>query len=138
MDNATIDAVCGLVRYHDKNPLPNDKAVRRAIFSAGKQQYPQIFEIKKADILAQSDYQKQEKLDYLVEYERLYHEILSREECLSLKELAVDGSDLIAAGIKPGKEIGQILKQLLDMVIDEPEKNTKEYLMRYTLENLFI
>ena len=138
LDNATIDTVCGLVRYHDKNPLPNDKAVRRAIFQAGRQQYPLIFEIKRADILAQSDYQKQEKLDYLKEYERLYHQIINREECLSLKELAVDGSDLIAAGVKPGKEIGQILKQLLDIVIDEPEKNTKEYLMRYTLENLFI
>lgn len=138
MDNATIDAVCGLVRYHDRNPQANDKAIRRAIFAAGKQQYPQIFEIKRADILAQSDYQKKEKLEYLAEYEKLYYEILSRDECLSLKELAVDGSDLIAAGIKPGKEIGQILKQLLDIVIDEPEKNTKEYLMRYTLENLFI
>ena len=138
MDNATIDAVCGLVRYHDKNPALNGKAIRRAVFLAGRQRYPALFEIKRADILAQSDYQKQEKLNYLKEYERIYDEIVSMGECLSLKELAVDGSDLIKAGVKPGKEIGQILKQLLDLVIDEPEKNTKEYLMRYTLENLFI
>ena len=138
MDNVTIDAVCGLVRYHDKNPALNGKAIRRAVFLAGRQRYPALFEIKRADILAQSDYQKQEKLNYLKEYERIYDEIVSMGECLSLKELAVDGSDLIKAGVKPGKEIGQILKQLLDLVIDEPEKNTKEYLMRYTLENLFI
>lgn len=138
MDNATIDAVCGLVRYHDKNPALNGKAIRRAAFLAGRQRYPALFEIKRADILAQSNYQKQEKLNYLKEYERIYDEIISMGECLSLKELAVDGSDLIKAGVKPGKEIGQILKQLLDLVIDEPEKNTKEYLMRYTLENLFI
>lgn len=138
MDNATIDAVCGLVRYHDKNPALNGKAIRKAILLVGRQRYPALFEIKRADILAQSDYQKQEKLDYLKEYERIYDEIIDKGECLSLKELAVDGSDLIKAGVKPGKEIGQILKQLLDLVIDEPEKNTKEYLMRYTLENLFI
>lgn len=138
MDNATIDAVCGLVRYHDKNPALSGKAIRRAVFMAGRQRYPELFEIKRADILAQSDYQKREKLNYLEEYERIYEEIINRGECLSLKELAVDGSDLIKAGVKPGKEIGQILKQLLDLVIDEPEKNTKEYLMRYTLENLFI
>ncbi len=138
MDNATMDEVCRLVRFHDVNPALSSKSVRRAVFKAGSECYPQLFEVKRADILAQSDYRKQEKLAYLGEYEQIYQGIIERNECLSLKELAVNGSDLIEAGMKPGKEIGEILKLLLDIVIDEPEKNTKEYLMRYTLNNLFI
>ena len=43
-----------------------------------------------------------------------------------------------AAGIKPGKQIGEILNTLLALVLEDPQKNTKEYLMSYTLKNLFI
>ena len=40
--------------------------------------------------------------------------------------------------MKPGKEIGAVLQKLLELVIEDPQKNTKEYLIGYTLENLFI
>ena len=138
MDNATTDAVCGLVKYHDRNPELNKKAVRRMVYRIGKQYYPQLFVLKKADILGQSSYRQQEKLAALARYESYYREIIKDQECLSLKELAVTGSDLIAAGMKPGKEIGNVLQELLELVIDDPGKNTKEYLLGYTLENLFI
>ena len=52
------------------------------------------------------------------------------KQCVSLKELAVSGSDLIAIGIKPGKEIGEILNRLLEMVIEDPELNQKEILLK--------
>ena len=138
MDNATTDAVCGLVKYHDRNPELSKKSVRRMVYRIGKQYYPQLFVLKKADILAQSSYRQQEKLAALAQYESFYREIIKDQECLSLKELAVTGSDLIAAGMKPGKEIGEVLQKLLELVIDDPGKNTKEYLLGYTLENLFI
>ena len=48
---------------------------------------------------------------------------------MCLKELAITGSDLIADGIKPGKEIGRVLNALLERVIEEPELNTKEQLL---------
>ena len=54
---------------------------------------------------------------------------LKDRDCLSLKDLAVSGSDLIAAGVKPGKEIGDILRKLLDIVIDDPLCNNKDYLL---------
>ena len=71
-------------------------------------------------------------------YERMYEEIRRRGDCLTLKELAVSGKDLIGVGIKPGKQIGEILNALLALVLEDPQKNTKEYLMSYTLKNLFI
>ena len=138
LDNATTDAVCRLVRYHDSNPVLTAGGVRRAVYRIGQDCFPALFDVKRADILAQSDYKRLEKLEALDCYRRLYGEIMDRKECLSLKELAVSGSDFIAAGIKPGPEIGRALHALLEIVIEEPEKNTKEYLMRYTLENLFI
>ena len=54
---------------------------------------------------------------------------MEKQECISLKTLAVSGKDLIDAGMKPGKELGKTLDLLLHLVLEEPEKNTKEYLL---------
>ena len=62
--------------------------------------------------------------------EALYAQIKEKKQCVSLKELAVSGSDLIAIGIKPGKEIGEILNRLLELVIENPELNKKEILLK--------
>lgn len=48
---------------------------------------------------------------------------------LSLKDLAVKGDDLVAAGVRPGPDVGEVLKRLLGEVLDDPTKNTKEYLL---------
>ena len=56
-------------------------------------------------------------------------EIRARGDCISLKTLAMTGSDLIAAGLRPGRELGAILERLLELVLEDPEKNTKEELM---------
>ena len=54
---------------------------------------------------------------------------MAKRQCLSIKELAVTGTDLIADGMQPGKAIGETLKQLLEYVLEHPEDNTKEKLM---------
>ena len=89
-----------------------------------------LFSVKRADILAQSDYLRKEKLEKLSYIQVLYEEICQKHECMNLKDLAVTGTDLIALGIPPGKEIGRILNQLLEIVLEEPERNTKEELLR--------
>lgn len=137
-DNATIDAVKTLIWGHDVNPALTDKSVRRAVRKIGLSCYPMIFELKRADILAQSEYKRIEKMEALAQYEKLYREIMDRQDCLSLKELAVNGKDLMELGVQQGKDIGRILNALLDIVVEEPQKNTKEYLTGYTLKNLFI
>ena len=57
--------------------------------------------------------------------------ILQENQCVSLKDLAVTGKDLMALGMKPGPEIGSLLKQALEHVLDFPEDNTKEYLTEF-------
>ena len=60
----------------------------------------------------------------------LRDEIHADGDCISLKMLAVTGNDLIKAGMKTGKEVGQMLHHFLELVLEEPEKNTKEYLLK--------
>lgn len=133
-DNDTTDRVCRLVQWHDDNPELTGKSIRRAIYRIGAEQYPALFAVKRADICAQSDYRRAEKLAYVATYEKMYDEIKQRAECLTLKELAVTGQDLIAEGMQPGKEIGVMLKRLLEIVLENPQKNTKEELLKIVVK----
>ena len=128
-DNDTRKSVAKLVRYHDLTCGLTAKSVRKAINLIGEDLFPLYLEVKDADTRAQSDYRLKEKLDYLQEVRSLYREIIESEDCLSLKDLAVNGSDLIRAGMEPGKEIGKVLADMLEDVIRDPSHNNKEYLM---------
>ena len=130
-DNDTCNMVCKLVLYHDygDNVEPDLRVVRRAVNKIGENAFPALFLVKRADILAQSDYLRQEKLDRLERMQELYQELRDKNQCVSLKTLAVTGSDLLGLGMKPGREVGDILNRLLEQVLEEPEHNTKEYLL---------
>jgi tRNA nucleotidyltransferase (CCA-adding enzyme) len=130
-DNDTIYKVCKMVKYHDygKGIIPDAKIVRRAVNKIGEDIFPLLFEVRKADILAQSETYREEKLHLLALWEEGYAEILAKKECVSLKQLAVTGADLIQVGILPGKEMGRILNGLLEMVLEDPGLNTKEKLL---------
>ena len=90
---------------------------------------PLLFSVKRADIAAQSGYQEAEKLEMLAHIEEIYRDILAQNQCLTLRDLAVGGQDLIAAGMQPGKAMGDTLNRLLELVLENPEYNTKEYLL---------
>lgn len=128
-DNHTTDLVCELVYWHDCQVLPERKAVRRAVARIGAERFPLLLEVKAADLAAQSDYRRAEKEEQLDMLRAVYEEICREGDCLSLKELAVTGRDLIQAGIAPGPALGETLKALLELVLEDPAKNTKEYLL---------
>ncbi|MCR5627534.1 MAG: CCA tRNA nucleotidyltransferase [Lachnospiraceae bacterium] len=129
LDNDTINEVALLVRWHDRRPELTDKSVRRSINRIGPDIYPLTFLVARADISAQSDYQIEEKRAYEKKLYEIYSEIIARNECVSLKDLAVNGKDLIDLGYKRGPEIGEILRSLLDMVLEDPACNKKEILL---------
>lgn len=128
-DNDTIQKVSALIKSHDDTPPLEPKAIRRAIFRTGLEQYPALFAVKRADALGKNQYQREEKLAYIEGYQKLYEEILEKQQCLTLKELAVTGKDLIDAGMKPGKELGETLEKMLEHVLEYPQDNQKEILM---------
>ena len=132
-DNDTLHVVCRLVEYHDIGigAAPDMKRVRRAINKMGEDIFPMFLQLWYADIMAQSEYKMDEKLDAVRIWREMYEQIQDKQQCTSLKTLAVTGGDLIALGMKPGKELGDTLKELLEYVLDHPEENTKEKLLKH-------
>lgn len=151
LDNDTIRKVKVLVRLHDRGmPLADDTFellrrreravsetyVRRLVFLCSPELFPKLLQVCGADVLAQSDCRRMEKLLVLEQMMDIYEEILAKGQCLSLKTMAVTGKDLIAMGAAPGKGIGELLNQMLEDVLDNPEHNTKEYLIKTYLLHL--
>ncbi len=130
-DNDTTNKVTKLVFYHDYRMPATAKNVRRAMNKISEELFPYYMEVRRADVLSQSMYEREEKIKNLDAIEVLYAEIVEQRQCVSLKNLAITGKDLIEAGMKPGKEIGDKLQELLDLVIEEPELNTKSKLLEY-------
>ena len=129
-DNDTRKRVVKLVQTHDDLQTgTTQRSVRRAVHRIGAEVFPDYLKVRRADIMAQNPEVREEKLGKLAEVEAVYQRILEEQNCLSLKDLAVTGKDLIEVGIEPGPELGRILNELLELVIEHPEYNTKEYLL---------
>lgn len=128
-DNDTIDKVSRLVRYHDERIEPGEKYMRRAINRVGVVAFPDIFEVWNADLSGQSEYKREEKFERLNVNKKDYDSIIQKKQCVELKDMAVTGSDLIKNGMNPGPEIGKILNEMLMEIIDDPDKNDREYLL---------
>lgn len=129
-DNDTIAKVKRLVLWHDygMGELPSMKSFRKSLSKMGADLFPEYVEIKRADTLAQSMFMREEKLKNLEELKKYYEQIMSEKQCLSIKELAIDGKDLIALGMKPGRDIGEMLAFLLEDVLENPTHNQRAQL----------
>lgn len=135
-DNDTIYKVTKLVRWHDYRMPAEKKNVRKAMSKISAELFPMYLLVKRADILAHSMYRREEELENLSGLQKCYEEIVADHECVSLKQLAVTGTDLIGIGMKPGKQIGEVLNELLRIVLEYPEFNNKEHLLRF-VQNRF-
>ena len=135
-DNHTTDMVTRYCVAHALRINPDRTSMRKALSRYGEDLFPGLFAVQRADVLAQSDYHREEKLDWLARNEADYREILEKNECVSMKNLAVSGKDLIAAGMKPGKEIGEVLNLMLNEVLEHPENNEKSRLFELCLPKL--
>ncbi len=119
-DNETRRKTVQLVRCHDREIRLTPAGVRQAIVRIGEDLFPLLLEVKEADMLAQSTFRREEKKA----------EILEHKDCLTLRDLAVNGNDLIKYGVRPGKEMGRILHEMLEDVLAEPSHNDREYLLQ--------
>lgn len=133
-DNDTIDAVEILVRYHDLRPRLTYPKVRLAMSRIGATSIPNLMILKYADLMAQSDYQYESKYEDYTKFKRMSAEILDAKDALAVKDLVINGKDLISIGIPAGPKMGEILSHLLSLVLDDPSLNDKEVLMKKALE----
>ncbi len=128
-DNHTIDTVSALIRFHDERPALTPEKIRRFYAVTGLEICPMLFEVKRADALAQSLYKREEKLAYVEELSKVYDEIVSNQICVQKSDLSVTGKDLIEMGMKPGKDIGYVIDQMFEAVLKDPELNNRKNLL---------
>lgn len=134
-DNDTIAKVKKLIELHDHRPPLTKAGVRRLAVQSGTELFEDLIKIKRADTLAQSEFQREEKLSYLDCILQLYQEIIREHECIRLKDMEINGKDLLSLGIPQGKNIGKILNELFELVLEEPEKNRRGFLIEYVKEH---
>lgn len=133
-DNKTIRYVTRLVACHDMSPELTEEGIRWNIYQIGEDLYPYFLKLKRADASGKNRMVQKEVFQEIDAMEQLYRVILEKKCCLSMKNLAVTGNDLIEAGIPQGPSIGKILKTLLEQVVEEPERNKKEELLAIAKE----
>ncbi len=126
--NADKDKILRLIKYHDREIIPEKKYVKRAINCVGEDIFLDLINLKRADCLSQNLELTSPRLAVYDKYEEIYNEVISGNEAFSVKKLKINGKDLINLGFN-GKKIGDTLKILLEKVIDDPELNKKEKLL---------
>lgn len=128
-DTQTIDTVTMLVQNHSIDLSPNPRPIKRLLHRLGTERFALLLDVKRADTLAQAPQIQQIRLENLAKVQALMEEILREQACFSLKDLAVNGRDLMELGIPQGKQIGLLLNNLLEWVMDYPEDNNKGALL---------
>ncbi len=134
LDNKTIDDSEVLIKLHDLRPPAKDKNVRRLLSKTGKELFPKLLSLKKADALAQSSYMRAEKLRYIEQLRKVYEKVISSGDAYELKMLDINGKDLISSGMRPGKDMGSVLNELLSRVIEGELPNEKQTLLKAAQE----
>ena len=127
-DNDTKNAVLLAVEHHDLVLEPTERSMRRGLNRFGREGLERILRLQRADNLAQAPAYRGRQ-EAVAEMERIASELVAREECFSLKQLAVTGRDLKEAGFAPGPEMGDTLNALLSHVLDGVLPNEKEALL---------
>jgi len=124
-DNFTKERVLTLIQYHDSRIQESDKSVKRWLNRLTPEVLFDLLELKRADKLAQNPDLNDESED-VDAIRAMAERILSEKQCFTLKDLCVDGNDLIELGYVEGKEIGDMLNLILELVIDDKLVNRKD------------
>ncbi len=132
--NAEIERICHLIREHMfyYEPEWKDSSVRRFLVRVGKDYLDDLFELRLADNYGKNC-EKAEPgspvIQNILELRARIKKIEDEHSALSLKDLKVNGKDLIERGIQPGKKLGLILNELFQAVLDDPSMNDREKLL---------
>jgi tRNA nucleotidyltransferase/poly(A) polymerase len=127
--NDEIDETVHLVREHMFNYTDSwsASAVRRFVRRVGEENIPALFALRRADSFGMFGVEPPPEL--LLDFQNRIDSVLEAGRALSLKDLAVNGRDLMEAGIPSGKKMGVILQSLLEAVLEDPEMNSKGKLL---------
>ena len=125
--NVLRNQIALLVELHDRPLTATEKAVRRALRQFGEETFRQLLAVKRADNAAHTA-EDGGRLATVREVEAILEDLIARQACFSLKQLAVNGDDMIALGLS-GRKIGETLDALLNSVIEDELPNERERLL---------
>lgn len=128
-DNETRESVTQLVRYHDATILNDKKSVKRWLNKIGQTEFLRLLDVRACDIYAHNIKYRQTRIEQVGQIYDLAVEISKSGEAFNIKDLAINGRDIIDLGFSQGPIIGEKLNFLLDMVIEGKVKNEREALI---------
>lgn len=132
-DNDLINKVVILIRYHDR-VIATSKSIKKILKEIGEDAFYDLLKVKEADLSAQAPMFHEEGYKLIKESRDEFIKILENKECFKIKDLTINGNILKDIGIKDGKAIGYTLNMLLEEVIENPNLNNKESLIKRSLE----
>ena len=129
-DNKTRERVGILVEHHDVQIPCQDRSIRKWMGRLGTETFFQLLEVKRADGMGQDYELVKDRFVELEEMKAKAEEIVAQGQCFSLKDLSVNGKDVIAAGVVPGPEVGRVLNKLLEQVVNGDTANERQELLK--------
>ena len=124
-DNATVKSVTTLVEHHEMLDGHGKKAMRRILSRLGEEDARRLLAVCRADAAAHTPETCAKRLERLALDEAALGELIREGSCLSVKDLAVGGRDLMELGFAPGPALGRTLQRLTEEVMDETLPNRK-------------
>lgn len=128
-DRMTIERVLLLIRYHDTLLYPEEPRIKRWLNRFGEDFFRQLLLVKEGDCLGQIPSLKGERLPELEQIKEVLDRVVAQQQCFSLKDLAINGRDVLALGIAEGKQVGAALEWALNAVMDGSLPNEQETLL---------
>lgn len=132
-----IAGVLKLVRMHDRQIAASPRSVRRALagFDGDIELFRELIGLKRADAMAQSELSRP-RLDLADDLERILGDLLAADAVFTVKQLAIDGNDVMALGVPAGPSVGDALDAALEAVMDERVDNDRGQLLAFVESRL--
>lgn len=128
-DSKTTNDVLNLVLHHDADIQPNFRSVRRWLNKIGLERLEKLIRVREADINAQSKRNWISRIDKCWAILNVAKEAIEQQQCFTLKDLAINGHDIMALGVPSGPQVGRILNHFLGQVLDGDIENDHDILV---------
>lgn len=128
-----VNNVVTLIKYHDERFRNGDADIKKVLRITDTELFFKLMDIQMADTLAQSEYKREDKINFINNVKKRAQEIVDKGECYKISQLSVNGDDVLSCGYK-GREVGEVLNMLLNAVISQKCDNDREKLL-YALKN---
>ena len=134
LDNASLKDILTLIENHDVRIDPSPPAVKRMMSKTGPALFEKLLRLQTADNGAKNPVYFEEKKRRIDAVREIFETVISANEPYRVSDLVINGRDLLKAGYRPGRAVGDTLKALADEVIIDPTCNERRYLLKRAAE----